>query len=261
MELQTQVNGCKVRFPVCRPGEYTQDQEFCVVENEESEERIRFHDYYRLYSKPGLYEYIFYEKLKCKSPEKVCSLLEEQVERTDLELSDLVVLDLGAGNGMVGEELVKKGVKSVVGVDIIEEAKEAVDRDRPGLYDDYYVADLTRLDEDVREDLMGKQFNCLTTVAALGFGDIPPLAFAEGYNLIDASGLVAFDIKDVFFEEGKGSPFSKLIKTMDDENLMDIKVVEKYCHRHSIAGTPLNYYAVVGVKEGDITQEMIEGLQ
>lgn len=261
MESPGEVNGYKVRFPVCRPGAYAQDQEFCVVESGEATERIRFHDYGKVYSMPGLYEYLFYEKLKCASPEKVCSLLEEQVERTDLELSDLVVLDLGAGNGMVGEELVRKGVKSVVGVDIIEEAQEALERDRPGLYDDYYVADLTRLKDEVRDDLEGRQFNCLTTVAALGFGDIPPLAFAEGYNLIENSGLVAFNIKDEFFEEGKGSPFSALIKTMDDENLMDIKAVEKYRHRYSIAGTPLHYYAVVGVKEGDVPPGMLEGLQ
>jgi len=261
MESLSEVNGYRVRFPVCRPGAYTQDQEFCVVETGEATERIRFHDYGRVYAMPGLYEYLFYEKLKCSSPEKVCSLLEEQVERTDLEISDLVVLDLGAGNGMVGEELVKKGVKSVVGVDIIEEAQEALERDRPGLYDDYYVADLTRLDEEVRDDLQGKQFNCLTTVAALGFGDIPPLAFAEGYNFIETSGLVAFNIKDEFFEEDGGSPFSSLIRTMADENLMDIKAVEKYRHRYSIAGAPLHYYAVVGVKEGDIPQGIMEGLQ
>jgi hypothetical protein len=36
-------------------------------------------------------------------------------------------------------------VESVVGVDIIPEAQEAADRDRPGVYEDYYVVDLTRM--------------------------------------------------------------------------------------------------------------------
>ena len=55
----------------------------------------------------------------------------------------LRVLDVGAGNGMVGEELDRMGARHIVGVDIIPEAKEAAERDRPGVYDDYFVVDLT----------------------------------------------------------------------------------------------------------------------
>lgn len=258
-----QVEGFEVLFPECKPGMFAQDQEFCVLENGEKSKRIRFHDYHEVYSRQGLYEYLFYEKLKCNSPQKVCSLLDEQIDGTDMEFSDLVVLDIGAGNGMVGEELVKKGARSVVGVDIIEEAQEALERDRPGLYDDYYVVDLTSLDDEVRGELENKNFNCLTTVAALGFGDIPPLAFAEGYNLIETPGLVAFNIKDEFIDEGNGdlSQFSGLIGHMVNKGMLDIKAREKYCHRLSLAGTPLHYYAMVGVKERDIPQELIEELR
>ena len=68
---------------------------------------------------------------------------------------------------MMGEELKKRGVSRLVGVDIIPDAYEAVIRDRPGLYDAYYVEDFTRLNEDRREDIASWQFNCMVTVAAL----------------------------------------------------------------------------------------------
>ena len=38
----------------------------------------------------------------------------------------------------------------------------------------------------------------MTTVAALGFGDIPPDAFAAAFNLVEDGGHVAFTIKEDF---------------------------------------------------------------
>ena len=58
----------------------------------------------------------------------------------------------GAGNGMMGEELKKHGVSRLIGVDIIPEAYEATVRDRPGLYDAYYVEDLTDLNDEKKEE-------------------------------------------------------------------------------------------------------------
>ena len=63
------------------------------------------------------------------------------------------MLDFGAGNGMMGEELKKHGVSRLIGVDIIPEAYDAAVRDRHGLYDDYYVEDFTELNDDIREKI------------------------------------------------------------------------------------------------------------
>ena len=51
-------------------------------------------------------------------------------------MDSLAVLDVGAGNGMVGEQLKCSGVKRSL-VDIIQEAKQAALRDRPGIYKEY----------------------------------------------------------------------------------------------------------------------------
>ena len=81
------------------------------------------------------------------------------------------------------EELKKIGVARLVGVDILEEAKIATRRDRPGVYDDYYVKDFTRLTEADIDKIKSWELNALTTVAALGFGDIPPAAFIQYCSL------------------------------------------------------------------------------
>ena len=41
----------------------------------------------------------------------------------------------------------------------------------------------------VHEALEAQHFNCLTMIAALGFGDIPPEAFTVAYNFIEDGGL------------------------------------------------------------------------
>lgn len=65
--------------------------------------------------------------------------------------TELRVLDLGAGNGMMGEALKKQEISRLVGVDIIPEAYEATIRDRPGLYDAYYIEDFTKLDDEKKK--------------------------------------------------------------------------------------------------------------
>ena len=96
-----------------------QDAEWCVVRIGDEWRQIRFHDYHDVYALPGLYERLFYDILQCDSPATVRQLLEKETRKGGTAAEDLRVLDLGAGNGMVGEEFAEMGVKSIVGVDII----------------------------------------------------------------------------------------------------------------------------------------------
>jgi len=236
----------------------SQDKEWCVVQWDDTERKFRFHDYHEFYKVPGLYECVFYDVLKCNSPQTVCSSLKREMEQGPIDLCDLSVLDVGAGNGMVGEELARLGVESIVGIDIIEEASEATERDRPDVYKEYHVVDLTDIPRSTRYELQKEDFNCLITVAALGFGDIPPLAFAEAFNMVSTPGWIAFNIKDKFMDKEDSSGFSRLIHRMDDSGILDVRQCDLYRHRIAIDGTPLYYYAVVGIKEGDIPMEWVQ---
>ena len=236
-----------------------QGKEFFILEQDGKREKIEFHDYDKIYGVPGLYESLFYDTYQCNSPKTVCGLLEKHIKKEN-QKDELVALDIGAGNGMVGEQLADIGADTIVGVDIIPEAAQAQERDRPGVYDEYHVADLTAMAPAVQASLEGKDFNCMTVVAALGFGDIPPEAFASGYNMISPSGWVAFNIKEDFVCEEDQSGFCDLIQVLDREGILDIREQRRYRHRFCQDGTPLYYYAVVGKKMEDISNTMVAGI-
>ncbi len=233
-------------------GELDQDEEWCEIEVQGERRRIRFHDYAAIYTVPGLYERLFVDRLDCASPTVVCDLLGAELRAASLECGTLTALDFGAGNGMVGEQLGELGIGEIVGVDLLTEARDAAHRDRPGLYDDYYSLDLTQLAPDERRELMGREFDVMACVAALGFGDVPPLAFAEAFNLIGSPGWVAFNIRDRFFDPEDSSGFGGLLGRMFREGVLEERARERYTHRVSVAGEPLEYFAVVAEKRRDV---------
>lgn len=232
-----------------------QDQEWCLVTRDGLAERVRFHDYARIYQIPGLYEKLFYERLACTSPPTVAGLLRDAVLADGQDPGSLAVLDLGAGNGMVGEALKEIGARTFVGVDVVREAREACQRDRPGLYRDYVVADFTELPATTASRISGHKLNTLTTVAALGFGDIPAAAFRTAWNLIETPGWVAFNIKETFLDEKYQYGFALLIRQLVDAGLLDVKTQQRYLHRLAMSGEPLHYIAIVGRKTGQIPDD------
>lgn len=235
-----------------------QNAEWCILERDGEQRRIRFHDYSEIFDVPGLYEHLFYEQLKCQSPHIIRTLLAEVLaQRSGTSKAPetptaLRVLDVGAGNGMVGEELSELGAEWITGVDILESAKTATERDRPGVYQDYRVIDLTDVPQADHEALSAVGFNALTSVAALGFGDIPPAAFAQAYNYVRSNGLIAFTIKDRFVGDEDQSGFARLIKQLLDGNFMTKVAERRYRHRLAISGEPLYYYAYVAEKHDDV---------
>lgn len=248
----------KIQFPQIDAHDLAQDESyFYVVESNDKKKKIRFHDYDKIYEIPGLYEQVFYDRLKCSSPMKVVEILKSAIDQSNENFTELRVLDLGAGNGLMGEALKKYGVSRMLGVDIIQEAQMATERDRPHLYDAYYVTDFCNLADDEKEEFNSWSLNCLTTVAALGFGDIPPKAFIEAFNIIQSEGWVGFNIKETFLNESDESGFSRMIRELIFSKYMDIYHLERYRHRLSIEGEPLYYYAIAAKKTADIPRKFI----
>jgi predicted TPR repeat methyltransferase len=240
-----------LRLPDGANANADQDEEWCEVEHDGETRRLRFHDYADIYAIPGLYERLIYEELRCESPRVVARLLAGELEKRRIDPASLRALDLGAGNGIVAEELSRVGVQHLVGIDIIEEAAEAAERDRPGLYDDYVVADLTEDSAAVRKRLDDHELNAFTCVAALGFGDIPPQVFCEALRRVNTPSLVAYNIKETFLGEEDPSGFSDLVEGLDDQGSLVTLAKERYQHRLSWAGEPLHYYAVLAEKRAD----------
>lgn len=246
-----------ISFPISEPHTLGQDEAYFLLKEDGKEIRLRFHDYDQIYDRPGLYEQLFYQRLRCASPRKARDVLARVLQDNRVELNELRVLDLGAGNGMVGELL---DAARVIGVDISESARKACERDRPDAYDAYYVADMSRLSPQMRDEMKSWKLDCMTCIAALGFGDIPVTAFASAFNLIRPEGWVAFNIKETFLQESDRSGFSMLIKHLLVSDTLQVHHLERYRHRFSIDGRALFYYVLVGRKESDIEPAVLASL-
>lgn len=251
-------NRHRIQFPQAESTHLEQNEAFFYLQNSGGQRKIRFHDYEEIYQIPGLYEQVFYDRLKCVSPTKVTSILEPAVRQSRDNFSELRVLDLGAGNGMMGAELKKHGVSRLIGVDIIPEAYDAALRDRPGTYDAYYVEDFSDLNSERTEEIASWQCDCMVTVAALGFGDIPGKAFLAAFNIIKTEAWVAFNIKETFFDRRDESGFSTMIRELIFSKYIDVHHIERYRHRLSIDGKPLYYFAIAGRKILDVPDQFLK---
>lgn len=245
-----------IRFPA--GGSLDQDEEYCEVKIDDQWKTVRFHDYGEVFKIPGLYETIFHRTLRCNSPFQVINLLGDTLSEHYVPPEELAVLDLGAGNGLVGEALQYLGIRDLVGLDITPEARDATMRDRPWVYNEYLVADLTDLSSEQKAFLDEYPLSCLTAVAALGFGDLPPRAFANAFNAICDEGWVAFNIKDDFLTQQDTTGFAGLVNRMTREGICQLEAYKRYQHRLSVAGEPLYYIAVVGQKLTDIPDGFLD---
>lgn len=237
--------------------ELDQDEEYILFDEGELRKRIKLHDYRTIFSIPGLYEKVLYEMLECKSPKVVASLLADEVKKSGEDISDLNVLDLGAGNGIVAEELQNVGVNTIVGVDIINEAKEAAYRDRPDVYSDYLVADLANVDPQLETKVEEYEINCLASVAALGFGDIPPLTLGNAINLENENSWLALTVKEDFLTDSDTSGINSLFSILIDEEMIDVKARKNYVHRQSLSGSKITYDAFIAKINQKIPEEIL----
>ncbi|MDJ0516080.1 MAG: hypothetical protein F6K22_31085 [Okeania sp. SIO2F4] len=83
----------------------TQDQEFFILEENGITKEIKIHDYDKIFSVPGLYEELLMNKLQCNSPRVMKNVVEFISKNYFIPITEMSVLEIGAGNGLVGEKL------------------------------------------------------------------------------------------------------------------------------------------------------------
>ena len=148
-DLAQTITEMELRLPE-RPDDLTQDEEWFELAIDGETRRIRFHDYAEAYAVPGVYERLFYEELKCDSPRTVCEARRAAHQRRPERRSCASPCRRRQRDG---REKSQELEVDQIGVDIIEEAAQATERDRPGVYDDYYVLDLTKIPEPAHAEL------------------------------------------------------------------------------------------------------------
>jgi SAM-dependent methyltransferase len=248
----------RVRLPAVT-ARLDQDEEWCEIKEGGEWRRLRFHDYAEIFQRPGLYEHLFYGMLHCCSPERVSAMLEAVVRERGDEPSGQRILDLGAGNGMLGDALKGRSFGKVLGIDLLPEAKAATERDRPQIYDGFMVADLVAFPDETRARIAEFAPTGLACVAALGFGDIPPRAYFNAVSMVPAGGLVTFNIRTDFLDARYAFGFSELVRRMTETNVLRIEWLQRYRHRLSVRGEPLWYTALVATKLEDVPEQMLVG--
>ena len=85
----------RVTLPEHPASDFPQDHEYCLVADPDGNHvrKIGFHEYGRIFSMPGLYEYLFHERLKCRSPQKVCADLDREMKKARTRRRDILALE------------------------------------------------------------------------------------------------------------------------------------------------------------------------
>ena len=156
--------------------------------------RVGFHDYAAIYAVPGLYERVFYETLGMRSSAEVVRLYGEVLAADGLDPGVQRVLDFGAGNGLGGAGLRALGVGHLIGLDLEPMAREAAERDRPDVYDDYLVGDLGAWSQHDLAALAGRGLTAVLALSAVGIGHVPPPVLRRALGLLAPGGIYGFAV-------------------------------------------------------------------
>lgn len=209
---------------------------------------VHLHDYERIYGVPGLYEHIVEGLLRCRSPQVATDGLGRALVRLGLEPGELVLLDLGAGTGAVGELASDLGVRTVIGVDALEAARAACLRDRPGIYRDYLVGDLAAPSPELLARLRGHRPTGLISAGAFGGTHAPPAALLNAIALLPNGGPVVFTIDERWMQSDEPGGFRTPVSELFVSGRLLLLHRSRFQHRVSTVGDPIHYELVVAAK-------------
>ena len=247
--------GSTERFPSLRVVDYSVELESVSGRNQAEEvltvtyadgrsDRMRLHEYERVYAIPGLYEEVVQDRLECASPERIADAVISQAAAAGQSPSELRVFDLGAGNGVVAEELARHGVSTMVGLDNATEARVAAERDRPELYAEYLVGDLA--DHPRVPAVIGERgLNCLVAVGALGLGHITATSFDAAWRRFPAGAWLGVTVPEDLVDPGS-SDFGDYLEAETTAGRLEVLERERYRHRLLMDGSEVFYVAIVG---------------
>jgi predicted TPR repeat methyltransferase len=209
-------------------------------------EELRLHDYERLYELPGVYEQIVQERLGCRSPDEIASMLGAAVDALGWDRAQTRVLDVAAGNGVSGQALVAQGLRPVIGTDIVPSAREGALRDRPGVYDTYLTLDLLALTPDHEGAIRVRHPDVLACVAPVGehSQQLPPVALAAAAGLLAPDALVAFMHDPTFGTPDQITP-AFWVDRLGPGTRAEVLERRRYLHRYTVNGAPFEMDGVV----------------
>ena len=218
------------------------DGEYVALDEHEV---VHLHDYQRIYAVPGLYEHVVQERLECRSPQVAADGFLRAITRLGMSPSSMTVLDIGSGTGLVGELVRAGGVAQVIGVDSLPEARVACLRDRPGVYADYLVGDLTSPSETLPAQLRRYAFDGLISAGAFGGTHAPPSALINALSVLPAGAPVAITIDQRWMDPADPDGFGAAIGQLVERGDLVLMEQERFQHRITTTGEPIFYDLIV----------------
>jgi SAM-dependent methyltransferase len=216
------------------------NEEFVNVELKNGESRIVYlHNYSDIFPHPGLFEDIFIHLLKSNSHNEICDSFVEILRTNGTNPSQLQVLELAAGNGVTGECFRKAGFRTIIGLDILECARDAALRDRPSVYSDYIVENIDSPQLDERHPDWNQLFDVAIVVAAIGMGHLNANALRKAFSFLKPDGYFVFNIYSRLFNCEPKTEFDYLISELSDNNMICLR--KEYRHRKSVDGSDVMY--------------------
>jgi hypothetical protein len=209
-------------------------------------EQLRLHDYERVYSFPGLYEQIVQDRLGCRSPSEIATMLVAAVDRIGWDRAGVRVLDVAAGNGVSGEALAAHGLRPVLGTDIVPAARDAALRDRPGVYGSYLTLDLLDLSAGEQRTVRALSANALSCVAPVGNASqqLPTAALVAAASLLAPDALIAY-----MHDLNLGVPDAVTADIWKEQlgpgTRAELLERRRYVHRYTVNGEPFEMEGVV----------------
>ena len=210
------------------------------------DEIVHLHDYTRIYAIPGLYEHVVQEQLQCRSPQVAADGFLRAVAAAGLEAGSMTVLDVGAGTGLVGELLLRGGVKRIVGVDALPAACTACMRDRPGAYSTYLTGDLASGDGELCTALREQGLGGLVSAGAFGGTHAPPAALVNALAILPPGAPVALTIDDRWMDASDPDGFGIAVGRLADRGDLEVLERTRFRHRITTTGEPIFYELLIG---------------
>jgi hypothetical protein len=238
-----------VRRPVARlvgppeaAGEY-----IALTDASSDEEIIHLHDYERLYRVPGLYEHVVQELLACRSPQVAADALVDALAEVGRDPSEVVLLDLGTGTGIVGELASAIGISTIIGIDTLDAARAACLRDRPGVYSDYLVGDLASPPPGLLKTLERHRPTALISAGALGGTHATGAALVNALGLLPMGSPVVFTIDERWTRTDAPGGFRTPLAGLLASHQLRLLHRSRFQHRLSTNGNPIDYELIVAV--------------
>jgi hypothetical protein len=209
---------------------------------------VHLHDYERLYRVPGLYEHIVQDLLGCRSPQVAVDGLAGALAELAIDHGQVVLFDLGAGTGLVGELANGLGVSTIIGFDALPAARAACLRDRPGVYRDYLLGDLAAGEERLLSEIRRHRPTALVSAGAMGGTHAPPPALVNALAVLPMGAPVVFTIDERWMQTDAAGGYRTAVKRLLDSGELRLLRRSRFLHRVTTTGEPIHYELVVGAR-------------